>query len=140
MWRLCAILGLAGAAAHAAPSCKNISATALTFTNYDVYAGAPNDVSGTISYSCPPPISPTVTIDAGLHASGGQRHMLLLTGTDLLAYDVFVDSTYTVIWGSTPVAVAAGNAATVRFYGRAYALQDVGVGNYADTLTVTFNF
>ena len=29
---------------------------------------------------------------------------------------------------------------TVQFYGRVFALQDVSVGAYTDTLVVTFNF
>ena len=44
------------------------------------------------------------------------------------------------VWAATPIAVPAGNGVTVPFYARAFALQDVSVGSYSDTLIVTFNF
>ena len=127
-------------AAQAAPSCKNISVTALAFGNYDVYNATPTDSAGTITYSCPPPTTPTVTIDAGLAPSGGMRRMTLGAGTDWLSSDIFTDAARTVVWSSTPVSVAAGNAVTVPYYARIYALQDSSVGSYTDTLVVTFNF
>ncbi|HYS09974.1 MAG TPA: spore coat U domain-containing protein [Myxococcales bacterium] len=135
-----AILAAAVASsAHAAPSCKNISATPLAFGNYNVYAAAPTDSAGTITYSCPPPTTPDVTIDAGL-AFNGTRRMTLGAGVDFLAYEVYVDAARTIVWSSTPVAVPAGNGVTVPFYARVFAQQDVSVGAYSDTLTVTFNF
>ena len=130
---------LAAAAAYAAPSCHGISVTALAFGNYDVYAAAPLDSAGTISYSCPPPALPTVTIDYGLHGAGTQRGMLG-PGGDLLLYQVCQDAACTSPWGLTPVSVPAGNVLTVPFYARVFAQQDVTVGGYGDTLTVTFNF
>jgi len=125
---------------RAAPSCKNISATALAFGNYDVYAAAPTDSAGTIAYSCPPPTVPAVTIDAGLAFGNGTRRMTLGAGADYLAYEVYFDSARTVVWSSTPIIVPAGNSLTVPFYGRVFAQQDVSVGAYTDTLVVTFNF
>src|SRR5690349_22724778 len=52
--------------ARAAPSCKAITVTPLAFGSYDVYGPSPLDSAGTISYSCPPPTTPAVTIDQGL--------------------------------------------------------------------------
>ena len=130
---------LAPVAARAAPSCKNLTATAITFAAYDVYATTAVTSSGTISYTCPPPTTPTVTIDYGLNPSGTQRRMLG-PGGDLLSYDICQDAACAQPWGMTPVSLAAGNAVTVTYYGRVFALQDVSIGAYADTLTVTFNF
>ena len=131
---------LAASAAQAAPSCKNLSVTALAFGNYDVYSAAPTDSSGTISYSCPPPALPTVTIDAGLAFGGGTRRMTATAGGDFLAYEVYVDAARTVVWSSTPISVPQGNNQTVPYYARAFAQQDISVGGYSDTLVVTFNF
>lgn len=125
--------------ARAAPSCKSLSVTILAFGNYDVYNAAPTDSAGTISYNCPPPTAPTVTIDAGLAFGGGTRRMTLGAGADFLAYEVYVDSARTIVWSSTPVSVPAGNT-SVPFFGRVFAQQDVSVGAYTDTLTVTFDF
>lgn len=126
-------------AVRAAPSCHGLSATALSFPSYDVYATAAVTSSGTISYSCPPPAVPTVTIGYGLHASGTQRGMLGPSG-DLLLYQLCQDAACTTPWGLTPVSVPAGNTRSVPFYARVFAQQDVSVGSYSDTLTVTFNF
>jgi spore coat protein U domain-containing protein, fimbrial subunit CupE1/2/3/6 len=135
-----ALAVIAASAAHAAPSCKNLGVTPLAFGNYDVYSAAPGDSAGTITYSCPPPTTPTVTIDAGLSFANGRRRMARASGADWLSYDVFVDAARTVVWSSNPVAVPAGNSVSVPFYGRVFAQQDVGVGPYSDTLVVTFNF
>lgn len=138
---LAAAIALAAAtAAEAAPSCKSLSVTALAFGNYDVYGAAPTDSAGTISYSCPPPTTPTVTIDAGLAFGSGTRRMTLAGGGDWLAYEIFVDAARSVVWSSTPVGVPAGNGVSVPYYARAFALQDVSMGSYSDTLIVTFNF
>ena len=126
--------------ARAAPSCHNIAATALAFGNYDVYGATPVDSSGTISYSCPPPALPTVTIDLGL-SYGGTGHRRMSGGGDFLEYEVYVNAARTTVWSSTnAVSVPQGNGNTVPFYGRIFALQDVKVGAYTDTLVVTFNF
>ena len=142
MKRILATAAIAAAAfpAQAAPSCKNLSVTTLAFGNYDVYNAAPVDSVGTISYSCPPPTTPTVTIDAGLAFAGGRRRMTRGAGADWLSYDIYVDAARTVTWSSTPISVPPGNAATVNFYGRVFAQQDVAAGSYADTVVVTFNF
>jgi spore coat protein U-like protein len=126
-------------AARAAPSCKSITVTALAFGLYDVYSTLPNDTKGTISYSCPPPTVPNVDITAG---NGGSFNPRLMGGPggEKLAYNVYYDSGRSQIWGPTPLSVPGGNNRTVDFYGRIFALQDVGVGAYTDTLIVTFNF
>lgn len=130
----------AATAADAAPSCKNLTVSALAFGNYDVYNAAPTDSAGTIGYSCPPPTVPFVSIDAGLAFGNGTRRMTRAGGGQWLAYEVYFDAARTAVWGATPIAVPAGNALTVPYYARAFALQDVSVGAYSDTLIVTFNF
>jgi len=81
-----------------------------------------------------------LVIPAGLAFANGRRRMTLGAGADWLSYDIYVDAPRTVTWSSTPVSVPAANAATVPFYGRVFAQQDVSVGSYADTVIVTFNF
>ncbi|TMA08555.1 MAG: spore coat protein U domain-containing protein [Deltaproteobacteria bacterium] len=105
-----AFAAVAAPSAHAAPTCKNIAVTALAFGNYDVYNAVPADSAGTTG------------------------------GTDWLSYDIFVDAARNTVWSSIPVSLPAGNAVSVPYYARAFALQDVSVGNYSDTLIVTFNF
>jgi spore coat protein U-like protein len=136
-----ATLAIAGAAsAQGGPRCRNISVTPLAFGTYNVYNAAPADSAGTITYRCNNNLSPTVTIDLGLAFAGGRRRMTRSGGGDWLSYDIFADAARTVVWSSTPVAVPTGNNVTVPYYARAFALQDVSVGSYTDTLIVTFNF
>ena len=139
-WFLAIAAVAAASSARAAPNCKNLSVTALAFGAYDAYNATPTDSAGTISYSCPPPTTPTVTIDAGQAFANGRRRMTLAAGTDWLSYDIFVDATRNTVWSSTPVSLPAGNGVSVPYYARAFALQDVSVGSYSDTLVVTFNF
>lgn len=128
------------ASAQAGRRCRNISVTALAFGNYDVFNATPTDSAGSITYRCSNGLSPTVTISLGLAPSGGQRRMSRSGGGDWLAYDIFVDAARTTVWSSTPVPVATGGTRTIPYYARTYALQDVSVGAYTDTLVVTFNF
>ena len=80
-------------------------------------------------------------LDEQAFFANGRRRMTLGAGVDFLEYDIFVDAARQTVWGATPVSVAAGNALTVPYYARIYALQDVSVGTtYTDTLIVTFNF
>ena len=139
-WFLAIAAVAATSSAQAAPSCKNLAVTALAFGTYDAYNATPTDSAGTISYSCPPPTTPTVTIGAGQAFANGRRRMTLAAGTDWLSYDIFVDAARNTVWSSTPVSVPAGNIVSVPYYARAFALQDVSVGSYSDTLVVTFNF
>ena len=117
-----------------------LTACLIVGASATAYAAAPTDSAGTIGYSCPPPIVPEVTIDAGLAFGNGTRRMTLGAGADFLAYEVYFDSARTIVWSSTPIVVPAGNGVTVPFYGRVFAQQDVSVGAYTDTLIVTFNF
>lgn len=128
------------AAAHAAPSCKNISVTPLGFGAYDVFVASPLDSAGTISYSCPRRTMPAVDISAGNSGSFSPRYLQQAGGADQLAYNVYVDAARTQVWGTTPVPLPSGKRRSTPYYGRIFALQDVSVGSYSDTLVVTFNF
>jgi spore coat protein U-like protein len=129
-------------AAARAASCSNLSAT-LTFgpAAYDVYSTTDVTQAGTISYKCPPPLSPVVTLSASANGAYGPRQMT--SGANTLNYDLYFDAAMTVVWGtgadSHPVP-AGGGTQTVPLYGRIFAQQDAAVGAYSDTITVTFNF
>src|SRR3954469_2454503 len=87
--------------ARAAPSCHGISVTPLSFGSYDVYGAVPVDSAGTISYNCPPPATPAVTIDLGLAFGNGRRRMALGFGSEFLEYEVYVDAARTAVWSSS---------------------------------------
>ncbi|HWE25772.1 MAG TPA: spore coat U domain-containing protein, partial [Myxococcales bacterium] len=130
------------AAAPAAPSCTNLTAT-LTFgpAGYDVFSPADMTQVGSISYKCPPPLAPVVSLSAS--ANGAYRPRQMTSGSNTLNYDLYFDAAMTVVWGvgaDSQSVPAGGGTSTVPLYGRVFALQDSAVGNYSDTITVTFNF
>jgi spore coat protein U-like protein len=136
-----AVCLLAAAGAGAAPSCKNLGAS-LTFgpAGYNVYSLADVTQVGSITYSCPPPTFPVVSLSAS--GNGAYRPRQMISGANTLNYELYFDAAMTTVWGvgADSHGVAAGNAASVPLYGRIFALQDAAVGNYSDTVTVTFNF
>ena len=89
---------------------------------------------------CPPPTAPVVSLSAS--GNGAYRPRQMISGADALNYELYFDAAMTTVWGvgADSHGVAAGNAASVPFYGRIFAQQDAAVGAYSDTITVTFNF
>src|SRR4051794_32172125 len=128
------LLWMAPLAARAAPSCHGLSATAIIFPNYDVYYGSDTDGTTTITYNCPPPALPTVTITGGNSGLQDPRWMIRIGSPDTLLYNLYSDPARSQIWGSTAVSVAQGNNGSVTVYGRIFKLQDVSVGAYSDSL------
>ena len=139
---IAAALCLFAPAAARAASCTNLSAT-LTFgpTGYNVYNLADTTQVGTISYKCPPPLAPVVSLSAS--ANGAYRPRQMTSGGHTLSYDIYFDAGMTVVWGvgaDSHAVPSGGGTSTVQMYGRIFAQQDAAVGNYSDTITVTFNF
>jgi spore coat protein U-like protein len=128
--------------AQAAPSCSGLGAS-LTIgpAPYNVYNTVDATQAGSLTYKCPPPTVPVVSMSAS--ANGAYRPRQMTSGGDTLDYELYFDAAMTIIWGvgadSHPVPPSGGTQ-TVPFYGRIFAQQDAAVGNYSDTITVTFNF
>ena len=132
---------LAPAAARAA-ACQQITAT-LTFgpAPYDVYNAADTTQAGTITYKCPPPLSPVVSLSAS--ANGAYRPRQMSSGANTLNYEIYFDAAMTSVWGvgaDSKAVPSGGGTSTIQMYGRIFAQQDAAVGAYSDTITVTFNF
>lgn len=139
---IAAALCLFAPAAARAAACQQLSAT-LTFgpTPYNVYNATDTTQVGTISYKCPPPLTPVVSLSAS--ANGAYRPRQMTSGASTLNYEIYFDPGMTVVWGVGPDSQAVpsgGGTSTVQMYGRIFAQQDAAVGNYTDTITVTFNF
>ena len=128
----------------------NISTTPVTFVNYDVFSTVPLDTTGTITVNCNESPPPTVTIAIGSSPNSGgfnPRKMRLSGGGDLLEYNFYTDNNRTKIWGD-----GSGNTYTLTnrvrrnrpwvstVYGRIPPGQDVSVGSYNETLTITITW
>jgi spore coat protein U-like protein len=116
----------------------------VAFGTYDPFDVAPRDVTGSIQHRCPPPRAIQILLDRGGSATFTPRQMRW--GSEVLAYNLYLDPPSTPgarIWGDgsggTYGYSGMGNR-TVTVYGRVFPLQDVAVGAYSDTITITAIF
>src|SRR2546421_7020606 len=125
-----------------AASCQSLSAT-LTFgpAPYNVYSATDVTQLGSISYKCPPPLSPVVSLSAS--ANGAYRPRQMSSGANTLNYEIYFDAAMTSVWGvgaDSKAVPSGGGTTTIQMYVRIFSQQDAAVGAYSDTITVTFNF
>jgi len=127
-----------------------VSTTSVTFGSYDVFSPSPLTSVGGITVHCDP-ISPgDVVVSIGQSPNSGfnPRQLKHLSLPDRLNYNLFTNSSMTVIWGdgtggypSVNIGkVHKNNPVTSNVYGRIPQGQDVSAGQYSDILTVTINF
>lgn len=125
----------------------SITAVPLNFGSYLPNDPVPLDISGSVDVDCRGRRGTfVITIGAGSSNDFGQR--LMQSGTDALAYNVYLDAARSRVWGD-------GTAGTSTFslfrpsgrlrqsfpvYGRVFAGQDVDPGVYSDNLLVTIIF
>ncbi len=138
---------LVGATGAAEAACT-ISTTAVNFGTYNVFAATADDGTGQITFRCTVPRPPVVTIqlDKGGSASFNPRQMR--KGSEILSYNLYLDSTRTTIWGDgtggsqtfTQSNPALSQNVNVTVYGRIPASQDVSAGAYSATVTATIFF
>ena len=147
-WTVTAILLLASAfcTEASAQNCR-IAAVPLNFGSYLPNDPGPLDVSGSVDVDCRGVRGTfVITIGAGSSNDFGQR--LLQSGTDALAYNIYLDAARSRVWGDA----TAGTSVFSLFrpsgrlrqsfpvYGRLFAGQDVDPGTYSDNLLVTIIF
>jgi len=145
--RLCALLLFACLAGEARAIC-NVTATSISFGAYDVFVAAPLDSTGSVTVSCNDASPRDVTVSIGASATSGgfnPRKMKRLSGSDLLDYNVFTASSRSTIWGDGTAGTSTVLLSNVKknqprvttIYGRIPAGQDIQVGSYTDTVTIT---
>ena len=149
------LLGLMATNA-AAVSC-NVSAPGVAFGGYDPFSTTALLGSGTITFTCsldpsehPTDINYAISLSTGQSNSYVQRQMQ--GPSDTLGYNLYTSATLGTVWGN-----GSGGSSTVSgsfkltpgqptksaqntVYGRIPAQQDVGVGAYSDSITVTVTF
>lgn len=128
----------------------DVTATNMSFGNYDVFLSTPVVTTGTITVRCGLLDLGNVIISIGPSGNSGgfnPRQMKHSTQSDRLSYNLFTNSSMNSIWGngtggtatvSCPVLLGAPCARTV--FARVPQLQDVSVGSYNDTVVVTITF
>jgi spore coat protein U-like protein len=117
---------------------------ALAFGPYSPTATGNVDQTGTFTVSCTKGTGASVGLGDGNNFLSGARRML--NGTEYLTYELYKESARTNVWGNSggaavTVANAASNAAqTLTVYGRIPPGQDVGVGNFGDSVQITVTY
>jgi spore coat protein U-like protein len=134
--------------AGGAEAACSVSATGVNFGAYDVFVATPYDSTGTVTVTCDqaPPVDVTITIGPS-GTSGGfiPRQMRSSSSPDRLNYNLFVNAGRSTVWGDGAAGTSTvflknvkKNRPTVTtIYGRIPPGQDVSVGSYFDSLTVT---
>lgn len=143
---LVVIAAVLAAASQAQAQCRVQIDAAVSFGPYDVFNTSPVDTTGRISWHCPgnAPRSVQITITKGNNHDGISRR--LAQGGLFLRYDLYLDANRTLVWGdgtygNSYTAVSSGGGwIPLIVYARIPAEQDVGVGAYADSVTVVLNF
>ena len=115
----------------------DVTGVPVHFGDYDTRS--PQHATGTITITCNRPTAVTVKLDPGQHAGGRfqPRKMLSTKGPATLAYNLYVDASYTRVWGdgtgNTQTQTGMGN---LIIYGRIPGQQNVPAGLYTDRVTV----
>lgn len=145
---LAVVAGLAPARLPAR-NCQ-VTAQDLDFGVYNNFASVPTETAARITVMCDGTtlVPVTLTIGNGQYSSGfTPRQMRHAHLADHIGYLLFTDASMTMIWGdgtrgSVPIAksVAPGALVEIPIYGRIPPGQDIGVGRYADRLTIHLDF
>jgi spore coat protein U-like protein len=149
------VLSAAAAPSLAAVTCT-ISAPALAFGAYDVFAGTLITSTTVISVTCTltgavnTTVPYTVSLSTGSSATYVQRTMK--SGLNTLGYNLYTTVGRTTVWGDGTGATATvggslslttgtrSRTGTSTVFGAVPALQDSKVGVYADNITMTVTY
>ncbi len=141
-----AAVALTALAGHAEAACT-VSATAVTFSAYNVFTATANTANGTVTYRCGRE-DHNILISISTGSSSSFTPRTLKKGTESLNYNLYLDAAFATIWGDgsggtgdyTKSNPPNSTDVNLTVFGRIPALQDVSVGSYSDTVVVTINF
>ena len=141
----CVFLATTVSAAPPATTCS-VSTTGLSFGNYDVLAPAATTSTSSIAITCDKNANLTISIGSSPTSGGfNPRQMKLVSGADLLNYNLYTDAGATTIWGDGTAGTStvpgkfkkSQGQLNVTIYGTIPALQNISAGLYNETVTVT---
>jgi spore coat protein U-like protein len=139
---LCLILGNSAYAA-----CR-VTTTGINFGAYDVFDAVPRDTAGTVTVACDrnPPTDITISIGASPTSGGfNPRRMRHSSQSDRMNYNLFTSPSMVTVWGDGSAGTSTVQLRKVNrnrpvptmIYGRIPPGQNVSVGVYLDSVTVT---
>jgi spore coat protein U-like protein len=108
----------------------------------------PLDATSTLTVTCSSTTPYTVSLSAGANAGGASNFAsrTMKSGSDTLAYQLYLDSGRSTVWGDGTASSSAkngtgtGSAQSLTVYGRLPSLANVVPGAYTDTVTVTISY
>jgi spore coat protein U-like protein len=131
-------------------TCTFHSVVGVSFGSYDVFGFSALDSTGNVTYRCTDVTEfDTITIDISQGGALSYAPRRMAAGTASLSYNLFLDAARTQVWGDGgggetarygPTTPPEATNVSVTVYGRVPARQDVAVGSYSDTVTVTLNY
>jgi len=152
-----AALALFMSAAAQAVIC-GVTTGGLPFPAYDVYSGTPVTNNAPITVACNYQTSDTgaITVNYTISLSTGSSNSFvnrtMTIPGDSLKYNIYTTNTYGVVWGDGTggSSTQGGNFKLTNghptgstpwtAYGKIPALQDVSVGNYSDSITISVSY
>lgn len=118
-----------------------LNAVGLDFGAYDIFNAQDTSITTNVGVTCDTDTSFEISLSAG---TGTFASRTLVSGANLLSYNLYVDPAHLTIWGdgSPGTATVSGSGTSRNFtvYGRIPARQNASVGSYSDTITVTITF
>jgi len=129
-------------------TCTFSSVTGLNFGLMIVFSASPLTTTGTISYSCTA-VGGNKRMEMSLStgSSGTFAIRTLQSGVNRLNYNLYPTAANSQVWGDGTgttykysINPVDKQVDTLTVYGTIPPGQDVGVGSYSDTITITMNF
>lgn len=100
-------------------------------------------LSSTITLACTPGTQLKMSVNGGDNFANASRNLKLSNHTDLVAYALYTNASYTTavpVDGELPVPLINANNITLPIYGRLQISGARRAGTYSDTLTVTLSW
>jgi spore coat protein U-like protein len=123
------------ASATVTNGCRVLSVTDISFGSYDPTDPTDTDAAGDFTFRC------TKGTGYDIYITGSRT---MTDGTDTLNFELYTDAARTSAWQSASPGVTgttASNAPDTRdIYGRISAQQNVGVGSYTGSVTITVEY
>jgi spore coat protein U-like protein len=118
-----------------------VTATDLNFGTYTSSTGTPLQGTTLLRATCTPGSTYNVGLNEGTSAGATVNQRRMVSGPQVLNYQLYSDSARSVIWGNTTgtdtvTGVGTGMAQDHTVFGAIPAAQVVPAGDYGDTITV----
>jgi spore coat protein U-like protein len=124
----------------AAAECS-LNVVNVSFGSYDTLSPLDAEITGSIGVSCDGETTGEVSLSAGLGTFAARQ---MRSGPQSLVYNLYLDAAHLTIWGDgspgTSLLSLSGTGGNYTVYGRIPARQNVPLGGYSDTITVTLTF